>query len=273
MAGALQTGANAHTPKHIVDLGAGDGDFLLRVARRLSQPSKDSLAQRSRSRPLNPPPTPARRGADLRTRADSSPPGRGQGWVGSWRGSTSILPRIGTMNRALPNFVAYATKFGRRSRQGSWKAVSAILVDRHSVASSTTLREFEKLGWQTESMVADVFDWARQTSAQSAEVVIANLFLHHFADAQLAELFRAIANCARLFVAVEPRRAAWPLLCSRSLWVVGCNAVTRHDAVVSVRAGFAGRELSALWPEDNEWILTERAAGLFSHLFVARRRS
>jgi hypothetical protein len=43
-------------------------------------------------------------------------------------------------------------------------------------------------------------------------------------------------------------------------------------ANVSVRAGFTGRELSRLWPRDENWELHETAAGLFSHLFVARRR-
>jgi hypothetical protein len=40
--------------------------------------------------------------------------------------------------------------------------------------------------------------------------------------------------------------------------------------VLSVRAGFSGRELSALWPK-GDWLLEERHAGLFSHLFTARR--
>jgi hypothetical protein len=33
------------------------------------------------------------------------------------------------------------------------------------------------------------------------------------------------------------------------LWLIGCNAVTRHDAAVSMRAGFIRQELSALWPD------------------------
>jgi hypothetical protein len=40
---------------------------------------------------------------------------------------------------------------------------------------------------------------------------------------------------------------------------------------VSVRAGFADEELSALWPSIPGWKLQERARGLFSHSFVARR--
>jgi hypothetical protein len=41
---------------------------------------------------------------------------------------------------------------------------------------------------------------------------------------------------------------------------------------VSVRAGFTGAELGALWPRTTGWNLEERARGLFSHCFVARRR-
>ena len=103
------------------------------------------------------------------------------------------------------------------------------------------------------------------------EVVITNLFLHHFADARLVELLRLISQRASLFIALEPRRARWPLFCSRQLWAIGCNDVTRHDAVVSVRAGFNGEEISALWPDRSNWQLTESHAGLFSHLFIARK--
>jgi hypothetical protein len=118
-------------------------------------------------------------------------------------------------------------------------------------------------------MVADVFDWPQIDNP--AEVVITNLFLHHFEDARLAGLLRLISERAKLFIAIEPRRACWPLFCSRLLWTIGCNDVTCHDAVASVRAGFADKGLSALWPDRKNWRLTERRAGLFSHLFIARR--
>jgi hypothetical protein len=62
-------------------------------------------------------------------------------------------------------------------------------------------------------------------------------------------------------------------MAARCLPLLACHAVTRHDAVVSVRAGFTGRELSPLWPADDSWILTERAAGCFSHSFVAQHRA
>jgi hypothetical protein len=45
--------------------------------------------------------------------------------------------------------------------------------------------------------------------------------------------------------------------------------VTRHDAVASVRAGFAGRELSGLWPEAG-WQRREGLALPFTHFFAAQ---
>ena len=70
---------------------------------------------------------------------------------------------------------------------------------------------------------------------------------------------------------IDEVRGCLPLAGSHMLGLIGCNDVTRHDAVLSVRAGFTGRELSALWPKDDGWMLEERRAGLFSHLFTAYR--
>src|SRR5208283_4278738 len=54
MADALQTDANGQTPKRIVELGAGDGDFLLRVARRLSSSGVPSRTSRHGPNRLKP---------------------------------------------------------------------------------------------------------------------------------------------------------------------------------------------------------------------------
>jgi hypothetical protein len=153
-----------------------------------------------------------------------------------------------------------------------WPDVNTTLLDLQKNVSFETLAAFSKLGWRAEFLVADVFKWPPASASGSDGIVIANLFLHHFTEAQLAELFSTIARRARLFVAVEPRRARPPLFFSRLLWAIGCNDVTRHDAAVSVRAGFSTDELSALWPGSQNWQLTERRAGLFSHLFIARRK-
>jgi hypothetical protein len=104
-------------------------------------------------------------------------------------------------------------------------------------------------------------------------MVFANLFLHHFPEPDLAALLRRAAARTNLFIACEPRRSALGLAVARWLRLFGCNEVTRHDAVISVRAGFAGRELSALWPADNQWQLSEQRAGLFSHCFIAKRNA
>ena len=150
-----------------------------------------------------------------------------------------------------------------------WPNANVTLLDRQKIVTPQTLAAFAFLGWRAEAVTADVFDWLRGDS--TTDVVIANLFLHHFHDLSLAGMFRAVADRARLFIAIEPRRAPWPLLGSRLLWAIGCNRVTRHDAAVSVRAGFQGGELSALWPDKADWQLTEQSAGPFSHLFIARR--
>ena len=103
------------------------------------------------------------------------------------------------------------------------------------------------------------------------EIAFVNLFLHHFNDVELKQLFAGIAPRCQAFVACEPRRSTFALFASRTVALLGCNDVTRHDAVASVRAGFDGDHLSRLWPDPVRWSMTERRAGMFSHLFVARR--
>jgi hypothetical protein len=149
------------------------------------------------------------------------------------------------------------------------QAMTATLLDQQDNVSSDTRLAFAALGWNLEAVVADAFDWLKTPGA--GQVLVANLFLHHFEEDRLARLLELVARRAELFIAVEPWRAFWPLFCSRLLWGIGCNDVTRHDAVVSVQAGFSGNELSRLWPEKSGWRLTERAAGAFSHLFIAQK--
>ena len=152
----------------------------------------------------------------------------------------------------------------------AWPEVRATLLDREPVVARETLTALQQLGWRPEVVQADVFDWAPATPPEP--VVIANLFLHHFEDEALARLLLTISQQTDLFIALEPRRVSQPWICGQLLRLIGCNDVTLHDGVVSVRAGFAGRELSALWPDATNWQLAERRVGLFSHLFVAQRR-
>jgi len=76
------------------------------------------------------------------------------------------------------------------------------------------------------------------------DVVLANLFLHHFENEKLKGLCGLLANKTDLFVACETRRSRLSLTACHFLGLIGCNAITRHDAMVSVRAGFVEDELS-----------------------------
>jgi hypothetical protein len=116
----------------------------------------------------------------------------------------------------------------------------------------------------------DVFDFLARPGP-ALDAIVANLFLHHLEMGELRRLFTLAAARAPLFIACEPRRSAAALWASRLVGLIGCNDVTRHDSVVSVRAGFRGKELSDAWPAGPRWRLAETPAWPFSHLFVARR--
>ena len=152
-----------------------------------------------------------------------------------------------------------------------WPNVKIILHDRQDIVCRATREGFTALQWNVETISADVFDFLADARSSRVDVITSNLFLHHFTDEQLARLLANAAELAWLVVACEPRRAKFVVRFSRLLWVIGCNDVSIHDAVVSARAGFSGKELSALWPRQEQWELHEYAAGLFTHCFAARR--
>ncbi|HEY4078232.1 MAG TPA: methyltransferase [Rhizomicrobium sp.] len=149
----------------------------------------------------------------------------------------------------------------------NWRSVKVMVLDRHDIVSCETRAGFEELGWRCEVMTGDIFE---TLPLLRPDIVIANLFLHHLNDVALARLFDATAQRAGGFAACEPRRSRFALAASRMVFALGANDVTRHDAVASVRAGFAGKELSALWPHEG-WSLAEQAAFPFSHVFTAIR--
>jgi hypothetical protein len=153
------------------------------------------------------------------------------------------------------------------------KHVHMTLVDQQDIVSRATINEMAAHGVDTRVVRADVFDWLAHDDKGFFDAIVANLFLHHFERERLAEMLRLIARRTRLFVACEPRRSAVALAGSRMLGLIGCNAVTRHDAVASVRAGFDDGELSRTWPDEPGWALAERPRALFSHCFVARRQT
>ena len=159
----------------------------------------------------------------------------------------------------------------RRAR--SWPGVTLTLVDRQNLLSAPTRAAFAELGWTVHAAAMDVFAWLAREDHPRYDAIVANLFVHHFDTDGVARLFHAIAQVTECFVACEPRRARVPLLGSHLVGAVGANTVTRRDAVLSVRAGFRDRELSACWPNNGEWRTSETDARLFSHTFSAVRRA
>lgn len=153
-----------------------------------------------------------------------------------------------------------------------WRGVAVILLDRQKIVSAETQQGFRAIGWDVETVTADVFDFLQRVNSVAVDVITANLFLHHFPQAELARLLALTAQRTDVLAACEPRRAPLALAASRLVWAIGCNDVSRHDVVASVRAGFDDGEISSLWPEWENWELHEWPARLFTHCFVARRR-
>lgn len=190
----------------------------------------------------------------------------------------------------------------RLAREWSARGIlaEADIIDARSAVSIKTADAFCKLGWSVHIKTADALHWARswahhrgptlktvkpldpqneietddQRERLPYDIILCNLFLHHFKDAELAELLAGVANGTSLFIACEPHRSSLGLWGVRALRLIRCTAVTLHDARASVHAGFAGEDLSRLWPhlsQPSAWSLAE-GRQFFSHYFIAKRR-
>jgi SAM-dependent methyltransferase len=177
------------------------------------------------------------------------------------------LPRP---NRVLDLGAGDGTFTLRVAEAMGWRGAEVILLDRLAPVPFAVREAFEKLDCTVTILQCEAA--AGLHDAGAVDLVLTNLFLHHFERTALQNLLITAAAHCGVFVACEPRRCSLSLWSSRAVGLIGCNAVTRHDAVASVRAGFVADEISNLWPNKSGWHLTEREAGLFSHLFVARRQ-
>ena len=124
-------------------------------------------------------------------------------------------------------------------------------------------------GAPDDMIVSDALSFLCNLEPSPGSALMANLFLHHFSEDALRDLFAEAARKVGAFFACEPRRSRASLAAIRLLPLIGCNAVTRHDAAASIRAGFLGQELTALWPGSSAWNLREFEGGFASHCFSA----
>lgn len=118
----------------------------------------------------------------------------------------------------------------------------------------------------------DLFDFK---GWEPAPVVIGNLIFHHFDDAALRTLGREIDRHATALLANEPvRRRLSQRLLTLACRVIGAHPYTRHDAAVSIHAGFRGEELpQALGLEPTRWRWRISTTLRGAYRLVARRLS
>ena len=174
--------------------------------------------------------------------------------------------RIADLGAGDGRFMLCVARKMRRAR------IEVHLVDRANAFDEAVFEDFAQLQWKAAAVASEAHGFLEQPGPRF-DAVVANLFLHHFDAASLRRLLELVAQRTALFVACEPRRSGLALQASRLLRFMGCNDVTRHDAVASVRAGFRGREVSGLWPDQDHWHLEERPARPFGHLFLAARHA
>lgn len=96
----------------------------------------------------------------------------------------------------------------------------------------------EGWGWMQEDLVT--FDRYRDYQG-----VLCNLILHQFEDAVLTEVGKRIRAAGIPLIAAEPWRGRWPAGLIRLAYPL-LGPVSRHDALVSIRAGFRTGELGRL---------------------------
>ncbi len=105
-----------------------------------------------------------------------------------------------------------------------------------------------------------------------SNIVIANLFLHHFTDEQLRELGARLSPVTRLIVAAEPMRLWIHSITGRLFCELAeLNHVQRYDMQVSIRAGFRRGELQEALGLGTEWQVEVQAHPLGGYRFLAQR--
>lgn len=120
------------------------------------------------------------------------------------------------------------------------------------------------VAWHT----GDVFQHA---GSWPGAVLVANLFLHHFAVEQIQALGQRLRS-VRLLLIGEAHRS--PEILRRSAWLNPLlGEITRHDMEISLAAGFVEGELPDwLGLSGQDWIIHESHTVFGAHRMLAIRR-
>jgi hypothetical protein len=193
--------------------------------------------------------------------------------INAWMGNTRHLARaINSLPKPPRTIVELGTGDGTLMLKLASRITGPVdlyLLDMQPVVTPETLARFAALGWTVHLLPIRLHDWLQSPTPARSDLILANLFLHHFTDTELRSTFVEIAKITSTFISCDPRRWLPSLWTTHLLWLLACNSVTRHDARISVRAGFREQELSALWPSGSPFDLRETPAGFASHLFTA----
>jgi len=190
-----------------------------------------------------------------------------------WLASTAKELKVPAPKTILELASGDGVQLLRLLERTGWRPEQLILIDQQPVVTEETSKELQQHCSALSIVAADVFAWLNADDTPAVDLITTNLFLHHFADERLRDLLGLIAAKAEAFIACEPERSGFAYYNTRLLGLIGCNQVTRHDAAISVRAGFQGDELTRLWPKDAAWQVIERQRGLFSHCLGARKKT
>ena len=106
-------------------------------------------------------------------------------------------------------------------------------------------------------------------------VVMGNLIFHQFRSEELALLGATLNRSTRLIVASEPVRRRFSQIAFASIApLAGANRVSRHDAHVSIAAGFSSEELPqqlGLSPVEWEWTCSSTLFGAYRMIATRRK--
>jgi 2-polyprenyl-3-methyl-5-hydroxy-6-metoxy-1,4-benzoquinol methylase len=160
----------------------------------------------------------------------------------------------GDINRLL---LAWAARWG--------VAMHITLVDIHPETCAAAAAYY-----RDEPCVQVVCSDLLRLGTQSADIVTAALFTHHFPSDQLPDVFGALTRAARIGVVVNDlhrHTLAWA-----GIWVAtrlfSNNRMIRHDGPLSVRRGFRPSDLDQLRAEPGLGALTYAWRPFFRYLIT-----